>query len=150
MKQLILASGLALVGLGGVALAAGAGKTWDFQGDPVGAAPAGFSFGHTGQGGPGKWEVRLDPTAPSGDHVLAQVEGDGTDNHFRVAVADAPLLKDVRVDVKCKPVAGKVDQACGLVVRYRNAGRFDHLLRGTATPADSITYYDAHTVTPLP
>jgi hypothetical protein len=124
MKRAIFAAGLTLAWLGSVALAASAGRTWDFQGDAVGKAPAGFSFGHTGQGGPGRWEIRLDPTAPAGDHVLAQVEDDGTDDHFPVAVADAPLLKDVRLDVKCKQVKGRVDQACGLVVRYRDADNY--------------------------
>ncbi len=33
MNRMSLAAGLALVGLGGAALAAGSGKTWDFQGD---------------------------------------------------------------------------------------------------------------------
>jgi hypothetical protein len=98
--------------------------TWDFQADPVGAPPAGFSFARTGQGGPGKWEIRLDPTAPAGDHVLAQVGDDGTDYHFPVAVADAPLLRDVRLGVRCKQLSGKVDQACGLVVRYRDADNY--------------------------
>jgi hypothetical protein len=123
MKRTIFAAGLALAWLGSVAVA-GPGRTWDFQGDAVGMAPAGFSFARTGQGGPGKWEIRLDPTAPAGDHVLAQVGEDGTDYHFPVAVADAPLLKDVRLDVKCKQVKGRADQACGLVVRYRDADNY--------------------------
>ena len=35
-----------------------------------------------------------DPTAPSGDHVLAQLDEDDTDNRFPVAVADAPPTID--------------------------------------------------------
>ncbi len=108
----------------GVAAAQDAARTWDFQGDEVDEAPAGFSFGKTGQGRPGKWIVRTDPSAPAGDHVLAQVDADGTDYRFPVAVADAPLLKDLRLDVRCKPVSGKTDEACGLVFRYRDPDNY--------------------------
>jgi hypothetical protein len=110
---------LILVGLG-VAAAQESSKTWDFQGDKVDEAPAGFSFGKTGQGRPGKWVVRTDPSAPAGDHVLAQIDTDDTDYRFPVAVADAPVLKDLRLDVRCKQVSGKTDQACGLVFRYQD------------------------------
>ena len=95
-------------------------RTWDFQGDKVDEAPAGFSSGKTGRGRPGKWVVRVDPSAPAGDHVLAQVDADATDYRFLVAVADAPVLKDLRLDVRCKQVSGKTDQACGLVFRYQD------------------------------
>lgn len=37
-----------------------------------------------------------------------------------MAVADEPLLTDLRLSVKCQPISGKVDQACGLVLRYRD------------------------------
>jgi hypothetical protein len=105
----------------------------------VGASPAGFSFGRTGQGGVGKWVVRVDPTSPAGDHVLAQVEADSTDYRFPVAVADAPLLKDVRVVVRCKPVSGKVDRACGVVVRYRDAENY-YVARANALE-DNVNLY---------
>jgi hypothetical protein len=139
MKGLIVSAGLALAGLGGIAMAADAGKTWDFQGDAVGKPPAGFSFGHTGQGGAGRWEVRTDPSAPAGDHVLAQVEEDDTDYHFPVAVADALQLRDLRLEVRCKPVSGKVDRACGLVVRYRDADNY-YVTRANALE-DNVRLY---------
>jgi len=117
----------------------GAMKTWDFQSDRVDEAPAGFSFGRTGRGRPGKWMVRLDPTAPAGDHVLAQVDADDTGDRFPVAVADAPVLQDVRLEVRCKPVSGKVDQACGLVFRYRDENNY-YLARANALE-DNVRIY---------
>ena len=114
-------------------------KTWDFQSDKVDEAPAGFSFGKTGKGRPGKWVVRVDPTAPAGDHVLAQVDTDDTDDRFPVAVADAPVLKDVHLEVRCKPVSGKVDQACGLVFRYRDENNY-YLTRANALE-DNVRLY---------
>jgi hypothetical protein len=110
---------LALAGLG-LAAAQDAGRTWDFQADRVDEAPAGFSFGRTGQGRAGRWVVRTDPSAPAGDRVLAQVDADETDYRFPVAVADEPRVKDLRLEVRCKPVSGKVDEACGLVFRFQD------------------------------
>src|SRR5690242_11611717 len=114
-------------------------KTWDFQKDKVGEPPAGFSFGKTGQGRPGKWVVAEDPSAPSGGRVLAQIDTDGTDYRFPVAVADEPLLKDLQLQVRCKPVSGKVDQACGLVFRYRDENNY-YVVRANALE-DNVRLY---------
>lgn len=98
--------------------------TWTFDTDHTGAAPAGFSFGRTGRGAPGRWIVQSAPDAPSGQNVLAQVDADHTDYRFPMAVALAPTLRNLRVAVKCKPVAGEVDQACGLVFRYQDENNY--------------------------
>jgi hypothetical protein len=123
----------------GVASAQDAARTWDFQSDRVDDPPAGFSFGRTGGGRPGKWVVRADPSAPAGDHVLAQVDADGTDHRFPVAVAEAPVLKDLRLEVRCKPVSGKVDEACGLVFRYQDADDY-YVARANALE-DNVRLY---------
>jgi len=131
---------LAALALAGAALAQGAGsRTWDFQGDPVNGPPAGFSFGRTGGGKPGRWVVRVDPSAPAGDHVLAQVDTDDTDNRFPVAVADAPVFKDLRLEVRCKQVSGKTDQACGLVFRYQDENDY-YVARANALE-DNVNLY---------
>ncbi len=95
-------------------------KTWNFQADKVDEPPAGFSFGKTGQGRKGKWVVRED----SGKRVLAQIDTDDTDYRFPVAVADEPVVKDLRLEVSCKAVSGKTDQACGLVFRYQDENNY--------------------------
>jgi hypothetical protein len=102
----------------------GAPRVWGFDADEVDAPPAGFSFGRTGGGRPGRWVVTADPDAPSKPNVLAQVDADGTDHRFPVAVADEPSLRDVRLSVKCKPVSGRADQACGLSFRYRDENNY--------------------------
>lgn len=115
----------AIVGAWGVALAQSSGaRTWDFQGDEVGSPPAGFTFGRTGRGRPGTWVVLADQSAPAGDRVLAQTDADATDYRFPVAVADAPELKDLRLEVRCKPVSGKVDEACGIVFRFKDPDNY--------------------------
>jgi len=57
-------------------------------------------------------------------HVLTQTDADPTDYRFPVAVADAPILKDLRLSVRCKPVSGQVDQAAGLVFRYQDENNY--------------------------
>ena len=99
-------------------------RTRTFDNDAVNAPPAGFSFGRTGSGPPGRWVVRAETGAPSGANVLAQLDADDTDNRFPVAVVNEPSLRDVRVSVRCKAVSGRVDQACGLVARYRDENNY--------------------------
>jgi hypothetical protein len=138
----LLISGVASALLGGwaVARAQGAGgRTWDFQSDAVNAPPGGFSFGRTGQGREGRWIVVQDPTAPAGDHVLAQLDQDDTDYRFPVAVADAPVLKDLRLEVRCKQISGRTDQACGLVFRYRDENNY-YVTRANALE-DNVRLY---------
>ena len=95
-------------------------KTWNFDSDTPGSPPTGFSFGRTGKGALGRWIVQTVKDAPSGALVLAQTDTDSTDYRFPVAIADAPSLANLRVSVRCKPLAGEVDRACGLVFRYQD------------------------------
>ena len=101
-----------------------ANQTFNFDSDRADAVPAGFSFGRTGSGPPGRWIVRAEPDAPSRPHVLAQLDADDTDFRFPIAVADAPSLRDARSSVRCKMVSGRVDQACGLVFRYQDENNY--------------------------
>ncbi|GEJ57127.1 hypothetical protein [Anaeromyxobacter diazotrophicus] len=140
MRGLAITGLAALLGAWAIARAQGAAaRTWDFQTDALDAAPAGFSFGRTGEGREGKWVVTRDPSAPAGDHVLTQLDADGTDYRFPVAIADAPRLADLRLEVRCKPVSGKIDQACGLVFRYRDAGDY-YVVRANALE-DNVNLY---------
>jgi hypothetical protein len=127
------------------AVATGTARTWTFDTDRADAPPAGFSFGKTGSGRPGSWIVKADPEAPSKPNVLAQLDTDGTDDRFAVAVADEPSLRDVKLSVKCKPMSGSVDQACGLVFRYRDQNNY-YLTRANALENNVRLYHvkDGH------
>ena len=126
---------------GGSAMPAGAEpRTFGFDGDAANASPAGFVLGRTGKGKLGKWVVLAQPDAPSKGNVLAQTDADDTDNRFPVAVANEPSLRDVRVRVRCKPVSGKVDQACGLVFRYQDENNY-LLTRANALEGNVRLYY---------
>lgn len=121
-------------------LTAQAPNLWTFDNAALGAAPPGFSFGRTGQGRVGHWVVRAAADAPSTPNVLAQEDSDRTDNRFPVAVSDKPLLRDVSVSVRCKPVGGRVDRACGLVWRYIDENNY-YLTRANALEDNVCWYY---------
>lgn len=111
----------------------------NFDSDTVGKAPAGFIFARTGSGRVGHWMVQKEKDAPSGGQVLAQVDADYTDYRFPVAVANQPLLRDLQLSVRCKPVSGKVDQACGVVFRYRDENNY-YVARANALE-DNVRFY---------
>jgi len=114
--------------------------SWGFDSDHAGGAPFHFSFGRTGSGRPGRWLVQADADAPSPPNVLAQLDTDATDYRFPIAVADAPAPRDLRLSVRCKAISGRVDQACGLVFRYRDENNY-YLTRANALEGNVRLYY---------
>jgi len=98
--------------------------SWGFEDDRVNRAPAGFSFGRTGEGRLGRWVVWPHPDAPSRPNVLAQVDGDSVDFRFPLALVDDPRLSNVRLSVRCKPMSGALEQSCGLVFRYQDGQNY--------------------------
>ena len=113
---------------------------WSFDGDEVDGAPAGFSFGRTGNGKQGRWVVRAAAGAPSKPNVLVQLDADATDARFLVAVVDGSSFRDVKLSVSCKPISGTVDQACGLVWRFQDANNY-FLTRANALEGNVRLYH---------
>jgi hypothetical protein len=113
---------------------------WDFDRDAIDQSPRGFSFGRTGSGRVGQWLVKSEKDAPSGTHVLAQLDNDSTSYRFPVAVVDTVSVRDFRLTVRCKALSGKVDQACGLVYRYRDENNY-YIVRANALENNVRLYY---------
>ena len=111
----------------------------DFDTAEVGKPPLDFSTALTGGGGPVTWVVKEEPSAPSDGKVLAQTSADTTDYRFPLCVYDPFTAKDVEVSVKFKAVAGKVDQAAGLVVRFRDKDNY-YITRANALE-DNVRLY---------
>ena len=111
----------------------------DFDTAEVGKPPPDFSTALTGGGGPVTWVVKEEPSAPSDGKVLAQTSADTTDYRFPLCVYDPFTAKDVEVSVKFKAVAGKVDQAAGLVVRFRDKDNY-YITRANALE-DNVRLY---------
>jgi hypothetical protein len=117
-----------------------ASSKWDFESDPVRKPPPGFSFARTGSGRMGRWLVQPDNDSSKGAKVLAQLDTDATSYRFPVAVADSVSLVNLRLSVRCKAVSGKVDQACGLVFRYRDENNY-YVVRANALENNVRLYY---------
>jgi hypothetical protein len=119
--------------------AAAQAQTFGFDDQKPGEPPKGMTCALTGKGRPGSWRVLADPTAPSAPNVLAQTDADDTSGRFPVCVADGPSAVDVDVSVRFKPVSGSVDQAAGLVWRYRDADNY-YIVRANALESNVVLY----------
>jgi hypothetical protein len=87
----------------------------NFAADEPGLPPVNFTPALTGGGGPGHWIVRV---LPDGTHVLVQESSDDTSYRFPMEIYDNAVARDIAVEVKFKAIAGKTDQAGGIVLRY--------------------------------
>ena len=115
--------------------------TDNFDDAKSGPLPATWDAKWTGtQTGDGaaKWSIEKDDSAPSKPHVLAQ-RGEA---EYPVALKNDTALKDGFVEVKFKPVAGKEDQAGGVVWRAKDANNY-YIARANALE-DNVTIY--HTI----
>lgn len=107
----------------------------NFDADAVGKAPSGWTCGATGQGKP-HWTVETDATAPSRPNVLKQA-GSAT---FPWCVKNDIAMADGSVEVKFKPVAGKEDQAGGLVWRWKDGDNY-YVARANALENNVSLYH---------
>ena len=114
-------------------------RRWNFASGTANQPPPGFNFFRTGNGRVGTWVIQRDGEAPDAGLVLAQIDTDSTSFRFPIAVAAEPILRDLRLSVMCKPVAGKMDQACGLVFRYRDENNY-YVARANALE-DNVRFY---------
>lgn len=121
-----------------LAMASAAAQTITFENDPPGKPPKDFEFGLAGEGGPGRWQVVADKTADSGK-ALAQLSANTAANRFLVAIYNPTVFANGEITVRCKPVAGKVDQACGVIVRAADAQNY-YIARTNALE-DNVQFY---------
>ena len=102
------------------------------------SSPPAWVCGVTGKGAP-RWSVERDPTAPSGQPVLKQ-SGSGT---FPWCVMPRVAQADGFVEVRFKPVAGKEDQAGGVVWRWKDGNNY-YVARANALENNVSLYYTAN------
>ena len=115
-------------------------ETTNFDADPVGQAPAGWTCGTTGKGSP-QWTVEADASAPSGRNVLKQA-GTAT---FPWCVKNSAQAANGTVEVKFKPISGKEDQAGGVVWRWKDANNY-YVARANALESNVSLYYTVNGV----
>ena len=125
--------------IGSAARASEAEFRTDFEDGTVGTLPPRFSTGLTGEGRPVGWVLLEDPTAPARPKVLAETSGDRTSDRFPLAILDGFEAEDVEVTARFKPVAGKVDQAAGLMVRLQDEDNY-YIARANALEGNVRLY----------
>jgi hypothetical protein len=104
----------------------------------IGAAPAHFDFGLTGQGRLGQWVVTRDASA-TGGRAIEQSSADRTDYRFPLAIYKPFSAKNVDVSVRFKAVAGSVDQAGGIALRLVDPDNY-YVARANALE-DNVRFY---------
>ncbi len=109
-------------------------ETVNFDDLKTDAPPPGWTATQTGKG-EAKWVVVADDSAPSKPNVLKQ-SGEAT---FPVCIKNDTRLKDGFVEVKFKPVAGKEDQAGGVIWRCKDADNY-YIARANATEDNVVLY----------
>src|SRR5712691_11158018 len=129
IHTLIICTGL----LSGTAMA----DTVNFDDAKAGAPPPGWTATQTGNG-TAKWAIEKDESAPSKPNVLKQ-SGQAT---FPVCFKNDTNIKDGFVGVKFKPVAGREDQAGGVIWRVQDANNY-YIDRANALK-NNVTIY--HTI----
>jgi predicted peroxiredoxin len=108
--------------------------TVNFDDAKAGALPAHWLGTQTGSGA-AKWAVEKAGDAPSKPNVLKQA-GEAA---FPVCIKEDTNLKDGLVAVKFKPVAGKEDQAGGVIWRCKDKDNY-YIARANALE-DNVTIY---------
>jgi len=108
--------------------------TANFDDMKAGAPPPGWLATQTGQG-EAKWEVVADASAPSKPNVLKQ-SGQAT---YPICIKEDTEIKNGFVEVKFKAVAGKEDQAGGLIWRCQDKDNY-YIARANALE-DNVTIY---------
>ena len=111
----------------------------DFEQAEVGKTPQGFTTALTGGGGDVSWVTRNDPSSPAGAKVLAQTSRDKTNKRYPVCVYDDLTAKDGDVSVQFRAIAGEVDQAAGIVWRYKDKGNY-YVVRANALENNVVLY----------
>jgi hypothetical protein len=107
----------------------------NFDQNAPGMLPPRWEQGVTGKGA-ARWVVRQDASAPSRPHVLQQ-SATGT---FPWCVLPAVAIGDGYVETKFKPVAGKQDQAGGVLWRWKNGDNY-YVARANALENNVSLYY---------
>jgi hypothetical protein len=104
-----------------------------------GTLPSGWTVAMTHDGGAAHWQILRDETAPSPSNVLVQSSQDRTAGRFPLAIWGGASLRDGEVGVAFKTVSGQIDQAAGVVWRYRDANNY-YIARANALENNVVLY----------
>jgi hypothetical protein len=104
---------------------------------PTGSPPPGWTTAVTGTG-ESIWTVETCDNAPSRPHVLKQ-SGQLANGSFPLCIKDDTKLKDGFVEVQFKPISGTIDQAAGVLWRYKDKDNY-YICRANALENNVVLY----------
>jgi len=110
-----------------------------FDNAKIGTLPPGWISAMTHTGGEPRWEVIKETGGTAKAQVLAQLSQDKTSGRFPLAIYDKARLQNGELSVRCKSVSGEVDQACGIVWRYRDPNNY-YITRANALENNVVLY----------
>ena len=108
----------------------------DFESAPLDSLPPGWSVAMTHEGAGARWAV---VQVEEGGRALAQLSTDRTSQRFPLAILTTQSLRDGAISVRFKPISGRVDQAAGLVWRYRDENNY-YVVRANALEDNVVLY----------
>jgi hypothetical protein len=108
---------------------AGQSMEWTFDNDPIGGLPAGAEVFS------GTWAVRAEENAPTPPNVLCQT---GTTTFPALCLSDK-VYTDLTMSLRFKPIAGRDDQAAGILFRIQDKDNY-YILRANALE-DNVNFY---------
>jgi hypothetical protein len=93
----------------------------------------------THDGAAPRWEIVRDESAARPLYVLAQLSHDSTAGRFPLAIWDRIEVRDGDVSVAFKTMNGAVDQAAGIVWRYKDPNNY-YIVRANALENNVVLY----------
>lgn len=115
------------------------GQAISFDSAKPGSLPPDWVVAMTHEGGSPKWEIVVDPSAPSKPNVIAQTSTDNTSGRFPLAIYEKALVVNGSVSVSFKAVSGERDQAAGIVWRYKDRDNY-YIVRANALEDNVVLY----------
>ena len=132
--QRLLRASTLLAAIGSMSVARA--ELFDFESAAVDALPQGWSVAMTHDGGQPRWIV---VRSEEGGLVLAQTSDDSTSQRFPLAIRAPESIRNGKLAVRFKPVSGRVDQAAGLVWRYKDPNNY-YVVRANALEDNVVVY----------
>ena len=111
----------------------------DFDGMAENTAPAGFLIALTGEGGAPVWMVQDQKESESASKIVVQSSSKTKNYRFPLCIYDDFVARDVEVSVRFRSMSGRIDQAGGLVWRYRDAMNY-YVVRANALENNVVLY----------
>jgi hypothetical protein len=115
------------------------GEVIRFDHSAKGSLPPGWTVAMTHAGGPPRWEIVRDDSAPHPPLVFAQISREATAGRFPLAIWDRASLRNGEVSVAFKPVDGSVDRAAGVLWRYQDPNNY-YIARANALENNVVLY----------